>query len=74
MLTREGENDFDLIFKRVELVKKNSKKKEIKIKGLSDGTVIIANPGSAIRKLSKDNFKALKRKFIASKKKKLGRK
>jgi len=74
VLTRESENDFDLIFRKVELISKKNKKKEIKIKGLSDGTVIIANPRSTIKTLSKDNFKALKRKFVASTKKKMGRK
>ena len=66
VLTREGEKDFVLVYKKIQLINKNRKKNLIEVKGLSDGSVLIAKPALAIQNLSKVYFKELKAKFISS--------
>jgi len=72
VLTREGESDFALIFRKLEIVNKTKNKKIFKVRGLSDGTVIMAKPIQVLKSLKKTNNHELKRKFAAGTKKKRG--
>ena len=72
VLIREGENDFILFYRQIKLIDKNSNKTLVKVEGLNDGEVLIAEPTSTIKELGKKYFKELKGKFIYSAKMKRG--